>query len=453
MSGIVIAGTHSGCGKTTITLGMMAALRNKGMKVQPFKAGPDFIDSGLHRMITGRLSRNLDLWMCGEGYVRDCFIRNSYDCDISVVEGVMGLLDGDLSTATLSAKLSLPVVLVVDAYGMAETAAAVVRGVYQTGLEHGVAFAGVVFNRVASERHYQRLCREIEDLPVLGYLPRKDTFEIPHRHLGLTTAEDDPIPEEKIQQLADVILKHVDMDEIVRRAGLNNEGAYFPRSYEVPRPVSDITGPVIAVARDKAFCFYYQDNLDLLRDAGARIVWFSPLSDPTVPEEADGVYIGGGYPELHAEALSGNLPMLESIRAWSEEGRPLYAECGGLMYLSMGIHDFEGRFFGMSGVFPFETRMKKGRSRLGYRQVVLKQGCIVGRAAAEMRGHEFHYSEVAWGREKNPSLNLVYSLKDGSGETATDEGYRNGNTLASYVHLHFGSNPGIARAIVGFCRK
>jgi cobyrinic acid a,c-diamide synthase len=477
MPGVVIAGTHSGCGKTTVTLGLLAALKEKGLEVQPFKTGPDFIDAGLHRMITGRHSRNLDLWMCGEQYVKDCYERHSADADISVVEGVMGLYDGALSTATLASRLGLPVILVIDAYGMAETAGAIVRGFVAYGAEarkcgsaeeHSIEaapqIAGVILNRIASKSHLKRISDSIEGIPVLGYLPRELRFEIPHRHLGLTVAEEEPIAQENIGRLADAVLRCIDVDRLMRIV-IQEEVAASVVAFEAPSfRTSELPSSArIAVAYDKAFCFYYEDNLDLLRTAGAEIVRFSPLSDPGIPDDVAALYIGGGYPELHAEALSANRPMIESIRKWADSGKPLYAECGGLMYLSRGIHDFDGNFFGMAGVLPFETRMKKGRSRLGYRKVTLKEDCLLGKKGAELRGHEFHYSEIRDSAEarkpgsaeenKTGQMERVYSVTTGADEELQPEGFRTRNTLASYIHIHFGSNPAVASNIVRHMRR
>ncbi len=464
MHGVVIAGTHSGCGKTTITLGLLAALMKKGLRVQAFKTGPDFIDSGLHRMITGRPSRNLDLWMCGENYVKECYSRNSSDADIAVVEGVMGLYDGTLSTASLAARLDLPVVLVIDSYGMAETAGALVKGFAEYASERGHELAGVIFNRVASENHCVRLCAGVRDIKVFGYLPRELDFEIPHRHLGLTVAEEDPISHENLNRLAEAVLRCIDIDMIMELTAKTTAlsfpadppaaGRTNPDRSEASHGASrNDTKKIIAVAHDKAFCFYYEDNLDLLKDAGAEIIRFSPLADSKIPQEVDAIYIGGGYPELHAEELSKNIPMLGSIRRWADSGNPLYAECGGLMYLSQGIHDFGGNFFKMAGVFPFETRMKRGRSKLGYREVWLKEDCILGKKGAKARGHEFHYSEIAGDADCDPVISEIYVVKNGSGQELHAEGYRHKKTLASYIHIHFGSNPAIAGEFINSCKE
>lgn len=448
MSGIVVAGTHSGCGKTTITLGLMAALGKKGLAVQPFKAGPDFIDAGLHRLVSNRPSRNLDLWMCGDKYVRNCFRKHSLDSDMSVVEGVMGLYDGSLSTAALAGCLNIPVVLVVDAYGMAETAGAVVKGIRDFRPPLALLFAGVILNRVASENHFKRLKESITDMPVLGYLPRDLNFEIPHRHLGLTTAEDNPITQENINRLADTVIQHIDIDKLVDKGRRKSQEKRSPEQqssiFYSPSSVR------IAVARDRAFCFYYEDNLDLLREAGAELVFFSPLEDAKLPVNIDGIYIGGGYPELHSEQLAQNSSMLNSVRDWAEADGAIYAECGGLMYLSKGIWKTENEKYEMSGVFPFETVMKKGRSRLGYREIGLIEECILGSSNAVARGHEFHYSEIMEGQDQDVARS--YFVKNGSGDTLPTEGYSYKKTLASYIHLHFGSNPTIAKAFINSCK-
>ena len=454
MRAIVIAGTHSGCGKTTVTLGILAALRKKGLEVQPFKAGPDFIDAGLHKTVIGRPSRNLDQWMCGKDYVVECFFRHTSTVDIAVIEGVMGMYDGELSTASLANLLQVPVILVVDAYGMAESAGAMVQGFVDFGFriaDCGLKFAGVVFNRVASESHYKRLKDSVQNVPVLGYLPREVDFEIPHRHLGLMVAEEDPLTREKIDKLADTILTHIDMDRVYESATLDTGGLdrhskkqSAIRNGHRPRcPQSEIR---VAVAYDKAFSFYYEDNLDLLRDAGAELVRFSPLTGRAIPDNTDAVYIGGGYPELHAEALSRNASMLESINAWADAGKPMYAECGGLMYLSKGIRDFDNTLFGMAGVFPFETRMMK-KPRLGYREIILKADCLLGNKNEKYRGHEFHYSEMIDG-----PAGSAYTMSDSRNNVLIDEGFQRKNTLASYIHIHFGSNERRAMLFAGFIK-
>ncbi len=471
--GVVMAGTHSGCGKTTITLGILAAFMKKGLKVQAFKAGPDFIDAGLHRIITRRPSRNLDIWMCGEDYVKACFHKHSSDADISVIEGVMGLYDGDFNAADLAGLLNLPIVLVVDAYGMAESAGAVVKGFAEFRMQNtDCGIAGVIFNKVASENHYRRLKNSIRDVEVLGYLQRDLNYEIPHRHLGLTVAEESPITKENIEKLADAVLEHISVERVVELVAGSTALSFPPvgnlsaADEEGLRTSRNDNKIKIAIAHDKAFCFYYEDNLDLLKNAGAEIVTFSPLSDTRIPENVDAIYIGGGYPELYAKELSENTSMLEAIHNWADSGRPVYAECGGLMYLSQGIYDFNGNFFKMADAFPFKTQIPpypplvkgdKGglRPHLGYREIILKEDCILGKRGDKFRGHEFHYSEIKDGKESLVTSNKSEIQNQGKSSVITcysllnkDEGYRFKNTLASYIHLHFGSNPDITKNFV-----
>lgn len=451
MSGIIIAGTHSGSGKTTITLGVMAALKKKGLTVQSFKAGPDFIDSGLHRLITGRPSINLDIWMCGEDYVRNCFHRYSSDTDISIIEGVMGLYDGESSTARLAEILNLPVILVIDAYGMAESAGAIVKGFMEYVDQNLIK--GVIFNRVGSERHFIRLKNSVRDVEIFGYLPRDPKFEIPHRHLGLVVAEENPLTGEAIERLADSVLKHVDVKIIEQQR--NKHHSTVLQSIVRPSPMRT-TALRIAIAYDRAFCFYYEDNLDLLREAGAEIVRFSPLYDETIPE-ADALYIGGGYPELHALELSKNISMLKAIYDWADSGRPIYAECGGLMYLSRGIYDLNGNFFKMAGILPFETAMRREKFSLGYREVELKEECILGKSGERLKGHEFHYSEILEQQQNSMAtgqqLKKIYSVRNCQGGFVNAPGYRFKNTFASYIHIHFGSNPAVAGNFINFIRS
>ncbi|UCH45909.1 MAG: cobyrinate a,c-diamide synthase [Nitrospiraceae bacterium] len=482
MHGVVVAGTHSGCGKTTITLGLLAALNKKGFRVQPFKTGPDFIDTGLHTLITGRTSRNLDLWMCGRDYVIECLHKHSSDADVAVIEGVMGMYDGNISTADLAATLNLPVILVVDAYGMAESAGAVVKGFveYSATVSRSPRpeLAGVIFNRVASDRHLKRLKDSIHDVPVLGYLPRDMDFKIPHRHLGLVVAEEGPITKEEIDKLADAVVEHVDIETIMNgQVGRGQGPGKQPKtesafSTPAPRPPGPSTPSVkIAVAYDKAFCFYYEDNIDLLQKEGAEILRFSPLSDGTVPDNADALYIGGGYPELYPRQLSQNTSMLESIRSRINDGMPVYGECGGFMYLTEGMNDFDNIFYPMVGGFPFKTKMTKKRARLGYREISLQEDFTLGTKGSSARGHEFHYSEIVNSAEMQKNrcakegqtsrnevtsplrLSKIYSVKDGEGKYKYDEGYKVRNALGSYIHLHFGSNPYIAKKIVESARE
>lgn len=440
--GIVIAGTHSGSGKTTVTLGLMAALRKKGLTVQPFKCGPDFIDPTLHQLVTGKVSRNLDLWMSGTPFVRQCFTRHSAESDIAVIEGVMGCFDGnESSSAALTKALGLPMVLVVDVRSMAESVAALVKGFEE--LAPDLRLAGVILNRVGSARHLALLTGAIKAhcrTEILGYLPRDTAFDIPDRHLGLHMGEEAPLSAANRNRLADTVSTHVDLDRLLALATSNSPAATIPSDTEPKK-----NKVRIGVARDRAFCFYYEDNLELLTEAGAVLVAFRPLSDEQLPDDIAGIYLGGGYPELYAERLTKNTAMLEAIRNWSLAGKPLYAECGGFMYLTEGIKDLDNRFHPMAGVYPVTSRMNKGRTSLGYRQATLTAPTLFGPVGTVMRGHEFHYSTI----DPMPTdIIRAYQLADGQGE-----GYLINNTLGGYLHLHFGFHPQAAAHFIRNCQE
>lgn len=441
---MLLAGTHSGSGKTTVTLGLMAALRQQGLTVQPFKCGPDFIDPTLHQLVTGRVSHNLDPRMCGNAFVRGCFARHAAQADIAVVEGVMGLFDGgEGSSANLAQLLGLPVVLVIDARSMAESAAALVKGFEE--LDPAVQVAGVILNRVGSERHLDLLRTAIGThcrAEVLGHLPRETAFAIPERHLGLHMGSEAPLGAAAIDQLTASIARHVDLDRL---------RALAATAAPQPAPMAANDGPLaprvrIGIARDAAFCFYYEENLALLTAAGAELVAFSPMDDAALPHDVHGLYLGGGYPELHAERLAANVAMRQAVREWSAAGRPLYAECGGFMYLTQGIHDADGRCHSMAGVYPVAARMQQGRASLGYREATLVGDTLWGAAGTVVRGHEFHYSTID---PMPPAVARRYRLADGC-----EEGYCiNGKTLGGYLHVHFGSQPEAARHFVRICQE
>lgn len=437
----LIAGTSSGSGKTTVTLGLMAAFRQKGLTVQPFKCGPDFIDPGLHRLVTGRVSRNLDLWMAGDSFTRETFARNSRGADLAVIEGVMGMFDGGPSSSgTLAAALGVPTILVLDVRSMAESAAAIVKG-FETLLPEA-APRGVLLNRVASDRHVRLVAEAIRShcrAEVLGCLPRNLDFAIPSRHLGLYTEDEAPIGSEAIGLLADTVAEHVDLARILELAG------------EAPAAAgSEPAGPAaprcrIGVARDRAFCFYYEDNFDLLRAAGAELVFFSPLTDSRLPENLDGIYLGGGYPELHARQLHDNGAMRAALREWIEHDGPVYAECGGFMYLTEGIVDQKGKLCSMVGAFPVTARMQDRLASLGYREVKTEAASCFGPPGTVLRGHEFHYSTIG---EMPAHIPRLYTVNNGA-----REGYAYRQTLGGYLHLHFGSTPGAVREFINFCRE
>ncbi len=426
---VIIAGTHSGSGKTTLTLGLMAALVNQGYKVQPFKCGPDFIDPTLHRLVTGTISRNLDIWMSGNQFVRETYSRHTQDVDISVIEGVMGMFDGgSSSSATLATKLGIPVVLVLDVSSAAESAAAVLNGF--ESFTSDVSPKAVILNQIGSQRHLQLVSDAIRQhckAEILGYLPRTLNFRIPERHLGLHMGEESPLRKEAVTELAKTVSDHIDLDRLMAI------GEKTQKVMKVQQLDSVQVQARIAVARDKAFCFYYEDNLDLLRSAGAELAFFSPLADDRLPENISAIYLGGGYPELFAAELSENKKMLTSICQWAKDGGVIYAECGGFMYLSRSIVDFNEKAHDMAGIFPVQARMLKSLAALGYREIRLTDNCILGPAGTVLRGHEFHYSNI----DRMPDeIERLYTVNNN-----TEEGYRYKNVLGGYMHLHFGFNP------------
>ncbi len=445
---LVVAGVASGVGKTTLTAGLCAAFQRRGLRVQPFKAGPDYIDPGYLSAGAGTVCRNLDTWILSDTAVIETFHRAASTCDVALVEGMMGLFDGrdeteDGSTARLAKLLDAPVLLVVDVASSSRSAAAVALGCRL--LDRDVSVVGVVLNHVAGEKHYRWTAEAIASLgglPVLGYLPDRPDLAVPGRHLGLVPAAETLPDAAFLERLAEQIERTVDVSGVLdqaRRAGplRRSEPRLFPSR---PRP------PVVrlGVARDAAFSFYYQDSLDLLEAWGARIVPFSPLDAPALPK-VDGLYLGGGFPEVFAERLSTNRPMREAITRAADEGLPIYAECGGLMYLSEGIADFDGRRFPMVGLIPSWSAMSQ-RLTIGYRTVTARVDGPVLRAGESLRGHEFHRSQLETPLDP---VNAAYIV---DGDESRLEGYARGSVFASYVHLHLAARPGLAERFVGYLR-
>jgi len=432
---LVIAGTQSGVGKTSLAVGLARLLRQRGLRVQCFKVGPDYLDPTYLALASGRRCYNLDGWMMGEAYVRELFGRACQDADIAVIEGVMGLFDGadaasvEGSTAEIARWLDAPVVLVVDAHGMGRSLAATVHG-YAT-FDPGIRVGGVIANRCGSERHMEWLADSLQsaDLPPLvGAVRRGALPELPSRHLGLVTADGD-VP---VDRLGTAVESAVAVPAILEAAG--RAGAWT-----VPAPEEAACAPScrVGVAQDEAFHFYYPDNLEALERAGCELVCFSPLRDSSLPPGVRGIYLGGGYPEEHAAALADNTQMLEAIRRFSRNRGVLYAECGGLMYLTEGIETLDGGRHALLGLVPAWTRMYARRQSLGYVEVTLTRDSLWGRAGERLRGHEFHYS----GLVARPDWPTAYAVQYRRNDTAAEDGYQSGSVLASYLHLHFASRP------------
>ncbi|MBN1930298.1 MAG: cobyrinate a,c-diamide synthase [Desulfobacterales bacterium] len=454
MKGLVIGGTFSGCGKTTLTLGLMAAFIRRGLQVAPFKVGPDFIDPGHHTRVTGVAGRNLDGWMLSKLYNLECFRKQMLNADIAVVEGVMGLFDGydgkseAGSTAQMAKWIDLPVVLIVDAKSMARSAAALVQGFER--FDQDLKFVGVIFNNVASQRHLAYLKEALWDnvqMPCIGGMIHDKEIEIPERHLGLVTRQDFHFSDKNITRLADSIDAHLDVDMLLELLPEKKDS-------DIKRPLAAVSEKIsrvrIGVAMDNAFCFYYPDNLELLEEYGAEIVYFSPINDNNLPPNLDGIYLGGGYPELFAKQLTDNAPIRRQIKEKSIAGMPIYAECGGFMYLCREIEDADGKTYPMSGCFPFSTQMFTRLKALGYREITTLKDTALGKKGQIIRGHEFHYSEIT---TPSPATctDTVYAVSSRYGQKEITEGYKIANTLGSYIHLHFGSCPNAAEHFVETC--
>lgn len=449
-SSVVIAGVRSGVGKTTIASGIMGALARRGLRVQPFKAGPDYIDPTYHTIACGAPSRNLDTWLLPHEVAAELFHRAAGPADIAVVEGVMGVFDGhssldeDGSTAELAKLLDAPVILIADAGKVARSVAAEVLGYQQ--FDPNLRIAGVILNGVGSERHLEFCQPQIEattGLPVVGWLPRRDDLVQPERHLGLIPTVEGTVLNDWYEALNVQIEQTIDLNAIMRiaaTAGIPRESSspVYPRDTQPPRSA-------IAVAQDRAFSFYYQDSLDLLAAWGAEIVPFSPLDDESLPEGIGGVYLGGGFPEMFAGDLSRNTGMLESMRAAIARGLPVYGECGGLMYLGRSLSDLDGTQYPMVGAIPVVSSMEGRRLHLGYREV---EACASGpllRAGEQVRGHEFHWSVL---QDPPDEDSAAYRVVNQAGRP---EGFRAGSVWASYIHVHLGSRPGLAKRFVDAC--
>jgi cobyrinic acid a,c-diamide synthase len=443
---LVVAGVSSGVGKTSITAAIARALSARGLKVAMFKVGPDYLDPTYHARAARGTAQNLDGWMMGERGVRETFARASRGADVALIEGVMGLFDGltptgeDASTAQMAKWLDAPVVLVCDASGMARSIAALAQG--YASFDPAVALRGVIANRVGSARHLELLREALGGrFPYVAGMLKKPGLSFPERHLGLRTAEEAAVSEETFDAWGRLAEEWLDLDALLALA----------RSASPVPEIADnaARAPVrcrIGIARDEAFHFYYAYNLSLLEQLGAQLVPFSPIHDRALPD-VDGLYLGGGYPEVHAAALAANTAMREAVRAFAAE-KPVYAECGGLMYLASSIRTRDGAVHPMVGIVPGEAVMADRLQAIGYVEVETTATTVLGPAGTRYRGHQFRYSELALNGEIAQVLSLVRP-RDG---TESREGYSRSNVLATYVHAHWASNPEVARAFVAACR-
>jgi cobyrinic acid a,c-diamide synthase len=446
---LVIAGTGSGVGKTTLTIGLMSALRKKGYTVQGFKCGPDYIDPTYHTAVTGRMSRNLDSWMLNNELVKEIVIRGCEGADISIIEGVMGFFDGKNpmnnsgSTAEISLITESPVVLVVNCASMARSAAAIVKGFQEFLNEANIV--GVIANRVGSEGHFKIVQTAIEQecgIPVLGFLKRDEELTIPERHLGLIPSVERGELDPFFDRLGDIVLETIDVDslyELAKASPLKVKESQFKR-----RQQAEVR---MAVARDAAFNFYYQENLEMLEAAGAELVEFSPLKGEILPERVDGLYIGGGFPEEFAHELAENKEVKNSIRSAIEKGLPTLAECGGFMYLTESLETTDEKNYEMVGIIPGKVKMQPKLAALGYREITAEEGNFLLEGDLRARGHEFHYSTF------HPRTEFQSAYQTIGMRGNKQEGYRNGNLIAGYTHFHFGSCPELVENWIKKCKE
>lgn len=440
---LVIAGTNSGVGKTTIVAGLLAAYRQLGKSVQSFKVGPDYIDPGFHKMAAGRDCYNLDTWLVPPDKMVPFFESMTRDVDLAIIEGVMGLYDGGRegvsSTAEVAKRLQAPVVLVIDCKAMGESAAAIAKGFRD--YDSDVTFGGVILNRIGSDNH-ERMIRQGMDkigVPVIGVIRRDDRMKSPERHLGLTpVTEFDPT--EAINTIRDAVKAMVDLEALYKLGASAN-----------PLPKNDVLTPVksqkitrIGVAYDEAFSFYYPASLAALEAEGAELVYFSPLKDACLPE-VDGLLFGGGFPEMFLSDLEANESIKADIRAKAALGMPIYAECGGLMYLCSTIRDFNGKVYQMTGLVPARTEMQESLQKVGYVTATALSDTILAQEGDDLRGHEFHFSIMVPEVEDFP---WAFELIGGRKPQAYKGGYAKDNVLASYLHLNFaGSDKGRAHFV------
>lgn len=451
---LVIAGSRSGVGKTTIALGLMAALKNRGLNIQPFKVGPDYIDPGFHTLVCANESYNLDSYFLGEAGVKACFDQKSKKADISIIEGVMGLFDGKgrdsvSSTAEIAKTLNSPVILIIDASKIAQSAAAVVYG--YKNYDSKLNLKGLIINNISSPRHYKFLKEAVKakmsDLKVLGYLPKNRDLELAERHLGLVPVTESRELKSYIQKLINLMEEYIDLDKVIEissqaannaavlKKEVNNKAKEKNNLWEFKEEFKNkITANKIklGVAFDQAFNFYYQLNLDILKAAGAELIYISPLNDKELRSDLDALYLGGGFPESFLKELAENISFKNDLKAKIKAGLPVYAECGGLMYLSSAVKNFAGQKYKMLDIISAEIEMTDKLQEMGYREVESLTDNLLFEKGEQARGHVFHYSKItqlAAGIQKNY---LYQNQKEGYSSSA--------NVLASYLHLHFGSN-------------
>jgi cobyrinic acid a,c-diamide synthase len=450
---VIIAGTHSGAGKTTIATGLMGALKNAGYTVQGFKVGPDYIDPSIHTAVTGRLSESLDTWLVPQNQILEVFNQNTKDADVAVIEGVMGLFDGlsgvdeTGSTSQIAKLLNCPVILVIDVKCMVRSAAAIAAGF--KNFDKKVKVAGIILNNVAGEVHANWCIDAIEKvgLPVVGWLPVNKKVTMPERHLGLI-----PTPEKNevsvYQEIVSFIQQRLNIDQIMELAKSAGPLPRIKAKTEKKKLKQNIKVK-IGVAFDEAFNFYYPSNLNLLSNLGAEIIRFSPIHNKTIPEGVSGLYIGGGFPEMFLQQLEANQTMRHSILQAIDSSMPVYAECAGLMYLTKTVADFDGKSYHMVGALDGNTHMTNS-TLVTYSQAQVTTPNILSGIDAVIRGHEFHNSVIT---DIPPDAEFAYQMLMGEGIKDKKDGWTRKNTLASYMHIQFAQDPAIAQTFMDKCRN
>ena len=440
---LVIAATHSGAGKTTITCGIIAALRQRGLKVQAYKVGPDYIDTGFHEIASGRPAQNLDSWLVGKDKLAEIFYATANDVDIAIIEGVMGLYDGGSggisSTAEIAKILDAPVILVIDAKSAGTSVAATALGFRE--FDKDLNLVGVILNRIGSASHEKIIVDALNKIGMksFGSVRRDNEIILPSRHLGLVQATENNFD---VDKFAEKICAQINLDEILTLA------EKFSTVHKISLQAPTFNLPVkIGVARDEAFSFYYAESLRELEKLGAEIIFFSPLHDKILPK-VDGLILGGGYPEMYAAQLEGNKKIRDAIKQAAENGMPIYAECGGYMYLMNFLTDFDGKIFEMCGIIPNQAVMTDKLQMVGYVDATLEKDCIIGKRGDKIHAHEFHFSKEV----KNSSENIFSCEKLRTGEKYF-AGYADENILASYLHIHFAGCHNAAKNFLTACQR
>lgn len=444
---LIIAATQSGSGKTAIVSGILAALKNRGLNVQAYKVGPDYIDPGFHEIASGKPSHNLDSWLVGKEKLADIFLSTFGNSDLAIIEGVMGLYDGGKggvsSTAEISKILNAPIVLIIDAKSMGTSAAAVALGFRE--FDKSINFAGVILNRIGSDSHKKIICDALEKINIkcFGAIKRDENFFLPERHLGLVPTAENNFSQ-VIEKISLAVENQIDLDELINLA--KNSAELEEKIFPLRITHCALR---IAIAKDAAFNFYYEESLQELKNFGAEIIFFSPLKDETLPKNICGLILGGGFPEIFAGELHENKKMRESIRTAASEGLPIFAECGGYMYLMKSIKNFDGEIFEMCGVIPNRAEMTKKLQTVGYVEASLTKNCIMGRVNDKIYAHEFHFSV----EEKNLSEKKIFDCEKLRTGEKYFAGYFDKNVFASYLHIHFVGCPSAAENFIAACKK